>query len=60
MTGSNIQKTRITNKLPVAREGLTFIIPEAIITIILFFQGVPSIAMQVGLITLSCLFLMSM
>lgn len=47
-----IQKTRIENKLPVAREGLPFIILGLIITIPLFFCGVFSIAILFGLITL--------
>jgi len=52
MLQSNIQKTRIANKLPVAREGLPFIIPGLIITILLFFLGAFFVAILIGLATL--------
>jgi len=52
MAQSNIEKTRINNNLPVAREGLPFIIPGLIITIFLFYAGIISISILTGLITL--------
>jgi len=52
MLQSYIQKTRIENNLPVAREGLPFIIPELIITILMFYWGIAPAGMFLGLITL--------
>lgn len=48
--------TRIENKLPVAREGLPFIIPGLVITILLFYCGVFSIAILLGLMTLFAIY----
>jgi phosphatidylserine decarboxylase len=52
MSKSHIQKTRFENSLPVAREGLPFIIPGIILTILLFALGALYIAIPVGLFTL--------
>jgi phosphatidylserine decarboxylase len=52
MIKSHIQKTRIENRLPVAREGLPFIIPGLIATLLLFFFGVIYVGTFVGLLTL--------
>jgi phosphatidylserine decarboxylase len=52
MVKSYIQKTRIENRLPVAREGLPFIIAGLIIILLLFFHGVIYIATLMGLMTL--------
>jgi len=52
MTKSDIQKTRIENKLPVAREGLPFIIPGVVITALLGYSGMVSAAIFIGLMTL--------
>jgi phosphatidylserine decarboxylase len=56
MVQSEIKKTRIENKLPVAREGLPFIIPGLVITILLFYCGVFSIAIMLGLMTLFAIY----
>jgi phosphatidylserine decarboxylase len=52
MIKSKIQKTRIENKLPVAREGLPFIVPGIIVTGLLFYWEVYSFAILLGLMTL--------
>jgi len=52
MPKSNLQKTRIENKLPVAREGLPFIIPGIIVTILLFYSEIYWIAIPLGIIVL--------
>lgn len=52
MVKSKVQKTRIENRLPVAREGLPFIFTGLIITIILFALGFIYVAVIFGLITL--------
>jgi phosphatidylserine decarboxylase len=52
MVESYIQKTRIENILPVAREGLPFIIPGLLITLLLFFLGLLYVAVPLGLLTL--------
>lgn len=52
MVQPKVQKTRIENRLPVAREGLPFIFTGLIITIIIFILGIISIAILFGLITL--------
>lgn len=52
MSKSYIQETRFENKLPVAREGLPFIIPGIILTILLFALGALYAAIPVGLFTL--------
>jgi phosphatidylserine decarboxylase len=56
MLKSDIQKTRIENKLPVAREGLPFIIPALIITLLLFFLGAIFAAIPIGIFTLFALY----
>jgi len=52
MVQPKVQKTRIENRLPVAREGLPFIFTGLIITIILFTLGIISVAILFGLMTL--------
>lgn len=52
MVQSKVQKNRIENRLPVAREGLPFIFIGLIITVFLFFLGVLSLGVLFGLITL--------
>jgi phosphatidylserine decarboxylase len=52
MVESYIKKTRIENRLPVAREGLPFIIPGLIIALLLFFFGWCYAAVPMGLLTL--------
>jgi phosphatidylserine decarboxylase len=52
MIKSKIQKTRIENKLPVAKEGLPFIVPAIIVTVLLFHWEVYSVAILLGLMTL--------
>jgi phosphatidylserine decarboxylase len=52
MSKSDLQNTRIENKLPVAREGLPFIIPGLVVTILLFFWEVYPVAILLGLMTL--------
>jgi phosphatidylserine decarboxylase len=52
MIESNIQKTRIENILPVAREGLPFIIPGLIVTLLLVFFDLPYVAVPIGFLTL--------
>jgi phosphatidylserine decarboxylase len=52
MVESYIQKIRIENSLPVAREGLPFIIPGLIVTLLLFFLGWCYVAVPMGLLTL--------
>jgi phosphatidylserine decarboxylase len=56
MIESYIQKTRIENRLPVAREGLPFIIPGLVITLLLFFLGLLYVAVPMGLLTLFTLY----
>jgi phosphatidylserine decarboxylase len=52
MIKSKIQNNRIENKLPVAREGLPFIVPGIIFTVLLFYLKVYSAAIPLGLIAL--------
>lgn len=52
MVQSEIQKTRIENRLPVAREGLPFIISGTVVTILLFYWGAFWFAVLPGLLTL--------
>jgi phosphatidylserine decarboxylase len=52
MIKSKIETTRIENKLPVAREGLPFIVPGIIITALLFYWEVNSVAIPLGLMIL--------
>ena len=51
---SNIEKTRINNRLPVAREGLPFIFLGVIYTLLFLFLGLEVLATLVGLL---CLFI---
>ncbi len=52
MSKSDFQKTRIENRLPVAREGLPFIIPGIAVTILFFHWQVFPVAIVLGLMTL--------
>jgi phosphatidylserine decarboxylase len=52
MTQTDLQKTRIENKLPVAREGIPFIIIGLVITIIFFAVSIFSLGIFFGLFTL--------
>ena len=52
MLKSYLQKTSIQNKLPVAREGLPFIVPGLIVTVLLFYREVYSVATLFGLMAL--------
>ncbi len=54
MTASQLEKTRIENRWPIAREGLPFILTSGIVTILLFYGGLPLFAILTGII---CLFI---
>jgi phosphatidylserine decarboxylase len=52
MSKTDLQKTRIENKLPVAREGLPFIALGFVITLLLFYWDLYSLAIFLGLATI--------
>jgi len=52
MVTSDIQRTRIANNLPVAREGLPFIIPGLIITVLLLFLGFFFVGIILGILSI--------
>jgi phosphatidylserine decarboxylase len=52
MTEPDIQRTRIENRLSVAREGLPFIIPGLIVTILLFFLSIFFAGIILGIISI--------
>lgn len=52
MASSRIVKTRIENRLPVAREGLPFILAGLVVTLILFYFGFQVIGTLAGIFTL--------
>ena len=56
MSISKIERTRIENKLPVAREGLPFFFIGAAITIIFFYTGLLFPAILMGIISLFILY----
>jgi phosphatidylserine decarboxylase len=56
MTISKTERTRIENKLPVAREGLPFFFVGAAITILFFYAGLLFPAILMGIISLFTLY----
>jgi len=56
MVSSRKQKTRIENRLPVARDGLPFILSGAIITAIFSFAGFLSAAVLIGILSLFAIY----
>jgi len=56
MSLSKVEKTRIENKLPVAREGLPFFFIGLAITIILFYLGFQFSAILMGILSLFTLY----
>jgi len=56
MASSHIVKTRIENRLPIAREGIPFLIIGIVITIIFYFSGLIIPAVIMGLVSLFALY----
>jgi phosphatidylserine decarboxylase len=49
---SKLEKTRINNRLPVAREGIPFIVVGSLITLFLFYMGLLILPVLTGLLSL--------
>ncbi len=56
MTQSKLERTRIHNRLPVAREGLPFILTGCFVTLILFLLGLLILPVITALLTLFTLY----
>ena len=57
MTQSKLERTRIHNRLPVAREGLPFILTGCFVTLILFLLGLLILPVITALLTLFTLYI---